>query len=124
MFQPVPTKGFAMKMIRKSLAVLPALILAAPFYLADHAAAGVGGSDHYDGNNWNKRYNEGFYSNSGAGVPAGSAIGAIGSSVSRLPGNCVSVTYGGVAYRKCGSYWMQPRYRGSTVVYVRVRRPY
>ena len=113
-----------MTTIRKSLAVLSALILAAPFYLADHAAAGVDGSDHYDGNNWNKRYNEGFYATSGTGVAGGSAIGAIGSSLPTLPRGCVAVTYGGVAYRKCGNYWMQPRYRGSTVVYVRVIRPY
>ena len=113
-----------MTTILKSLAVLSALILTAPFHLADQAAAGVGGSDHYDGNNWNKRYNEGFHQSSGGSVAAGSAIGAIGSSVTTLPGNCVAVTYGGVGYRKCGNHWMQPRSRGSKVVYVRVKRPY
>jgi len=106
-----------MTTVRKSPAVLSALILAAPLYLASQAAAGVGGSDHYDGNNWNKRYNEGFYGTGAANVAGGSAIGAIGSSVSTLPRGCVAVTYGGVAYRKCGNYWMQPRYRGQSSMF-------
>jgi hypothetical protein len=57
-------------------------------------------------------------------VGVGIAIGAIGSAVYSLPANCVVATYGGIAYRQCGNYWLQPRDQGSQVVYVRVGRPY
>jgi hypothetical protein len=93
-----------MTTIRKSLAVRSALILTAPFYLADQAEAeGRGGSDRYNRNR--PKYYE---------SPA----------TSTLPADCAAVTYGGVAYRKCGNAWMQPRYQGSKVVYVRVKPPY
>jgi hypothetical protein len=98
-----------MTTIRKSLAVLSVLILAAPFQRADQAAAAGGGSDHYNRNKSIVRFNESYYRSPAA---------------STLPGNCVAVTYGGVAYQKCGNFWMQPRYRGSKVVYVQVKRPF
>jgi hypothetical protein len=52
------------------------LILPAPFYLADQAAAvGLGGSDHYEGNNDYQRYNEGYYPS--LGLFALNAIGVV-----------------------------------------------
>ena len=45
-----------MTMIRKSLAAANPC----PFCPEARQAAGIGGSDHYDGNNWNKQYAAGF----------------------------------------------------------------
>ncbi|MEM7462695.1 MAG: hypothetical protein AAF362_08425 [Pseudomonadota bacterium] len=58
------------------------------------------------------------------GVAVGATIGAIGSAVYTLPPGCVVVDYGGIAYRHCDEYWLQPRYQGSRVIYVRVSPPF
>ena len=56
-----------------------------------------------------------------AGVVTGLAIGSIAYT---LPTGCVTRTYGGVAYRYCGTTWYRPQVGGSTVSYVVVNQPY
>jgi hypothetical protein len=48
----------------------------------------------------------------------------LGAVVATLPdAGCTSFAVGGVAYRRCGSTYYQPFYRGSTVQYVVVPAP-
>ena len=49
---------------------------------------------------------------------------AIGTQVSAVPPDCVSVVANGVAYQHCGPTWYQPRYVGSSVQYVVVAAPW
>lgn len=41
----------------------------------------------------------------------------------QLPGNCLQVVQGNVAYLQCGTVWYQPQYQGSDVTYVVVNAP-
>jgi len=49
---------------------------------------------------------------------------AIGTQVSSVPPDCVSVVANGVAYQHCGPTWYQPRYVGSSVQYIVVAAPW
>lgn len=49
---------------------------------------------------------------------------AIGTQVSAVPADCVSVVANGVAYQHCGPTWYQPRYVGSSVQYIVVTSPW
>jgi len=49
---------------------------------------------------------------------------AIGTQVSAVPAECVSVVANGVAYQHCGPTWYQPRYVGSSVQYIVVAAPW
>lgn len=49
---------------------------------------------------------------------------AIGTQVSAVPPDCVSVVANGVAYQHCGPTWYQPRYVGSSVQYIVVTAPW
>jgi hypothetical protein len=49
---------------------------------------------------------------------------AIGTRVTTVPVDCVSVMANGVAYQQCGQTWYQPRYYGNTVQFVVVRAPW
>jgi len=49
---------------------------------------------------------------------------AIGTQVSVVPPDCVSVVANGVAYQHCGPTWYQPRYVGSSVQYIVVTAPW
>lgn len=49
---------------------------------------------------------------------------AIGTQVSSVPPECVSVVANGVAYQHCGPTWYQPRYVGSSVQYIVVAAPW
>jgi hypothetical protein len=49
----------------------------------------------------------------------------VGTTVYVLPASsCSNYTYSGVYYYNCGDDWYQPRYVGTQVTYVVVRRPY
>lgn len=49
---------------------------------------------------------------------------AIGTQVSSVPAECVSVVANGVAYQHCGPTWYQPRYVGGAVQYIVVAAPW
>ncbi|WP_218171737.1 hypothetical protein [Pseudomonas gingeri] len=49
---------------------------------------------------------------------------AIGTHVSEVPPDCVSVIAYGVSYQHCGATWYQPQYIGSSVQFVVVRAPW
>ncbi|QLG93401.1 hypothetical protein HZF02_16165 [Pseudomonas yamanorum] len=49
---------------------------------------------------------------------------AIGTRVTTVPVNCVSVIANGVAYQHCGPTWYQPQYVGSSVQYIVVTAPW
>lgn len=49
---------------------------------------------------------------------------AIGTQVSAVPADCVSVVANGVAYQHCGPTWYQPRYVGSSLQYIVVTSPW
>lgn len=49
---------------------------------------------------------------------------AIGTRVTTVPVDCVSVIANGVAYQHCGPTWYQPQYVGSTVQYIVVAAPW
>ena len=49
---------------------------------------------------------------------------AIGTQVSSVPAECVSVVANGVAYQHCGPTWYQPRYVGGSVQYIVVAAPW
>ncbi len=58
-----------------------------------------------------------------AGATAAATSVALGSTVTVLPSNCVTVFSGDLTYFQCGSVWYQPRYAGSGVAYVVVSAP-
>jgi hypothetical protein len=41
-----------------------------------------------------------------------------------MPPSCATVTYGGVAYRRCDGRYYQPFYQGDQLVYRVVPAPY
>jgi len=47
----------------------------------------------------------------------------IGSRVRVLPSSCLIISYYGANYYRCGSYYYQPYYEGSEVIYVVVEKP-
>lgn len=49
---------------------------------------------------------------------------AIGTRVTTVPVDCVSVVANGVAYQHCGPTWYQPQYVGSSVQYIVVAAPW
>ena len=49
---------------------------------------------------------------------------AIGTQVSSVPPECVSVVANGLAYQHCGPTWYQPRYVGGGVQYIVVAAPW
>lgn len=49
---------------------------------------------------------------------------AIGTRVTTVPVDCVSVIANGVAYQHCGPTWYQPQYVGSSVQYIVVAAPW
>ncbi|MDH3684676.1 MAG: hypothetical protein OEP95_00540 [Myxococcales bacterium] len=49
---------------------------------------------------------------------------AIGTVARSLPRDCRIVVWHDVTYHSCGSTWYQPRYEGTTIVYVVVTEPY
>jgi hypothetical protein len=49
---------------------------------------------------------------------------AVGTIARSLPRDCSVVVHRGVTYHSCGSTWYQPRYEGTTIVYVVVTEPY
>ena len=57
------------------------------------------------------------------GATAATAI-AIGSQVTSVPADCVSVVANNVAYQHCGPTWYQPRYVGGNVQFVVVPAPW
>lgn len=61
-----------------------------------------------------------------AAVVAGTtaAVIAIGTRVTAIPPDCVSVVANGIAYQHCGPTWYQPQYVGSNVQFVVVRSPW
>ncbi len=61
-----------------------------------------------------------------AAVVAGTtaAVIAIGTRVTVIPADCVSVVANGVAYQHCGPTWYQPQYVGSSVQFVVVHSPW
>jgi len=48
----------------------------------------------------------------------------VGSRVRVLPRSCVIVSSSGINYYRCGTYYYQPYYEGSEVIYVIVEKPY
>ena len=58
-----------------------------------------------------------------AGTTAAITSAAMGSTVTALPSNCVTVFNGNLTYFQCGAVWYQPRYAGSGVTYVVVTAP-
>jgi hypothetical protein len=52
------------------------------------------------------------------------AVIAIGTRVTVIPADCVSVVANGVAYQHCGPTWYQPQYVGSSVQFVVVHSPW
>ncbi|MGB7451584.1 MAG: hypothetical protein WBM36_05615 [Lysobacterales bacterium] len=42
----------------------------------------------------------------------------VGMSLATLPYGCTTRVRGGITYHYCGGIWYQPRYQGTTVVYV------
>lgn len=57
------------------------------------------------------------------GATTATAI-AIGSQVTSVPADCVSVVANNVAYQHCGPTWYQPRYVGGNVQFVVVPAPW
>ena len=58
-----------------------------------------------------------------AGPTAAITSAALGSTVTALPANCVTVFNGNLTYFQCGSVWCQPGYAGSGMTYVVVTPP-
>ena len=58
-----------------------------------------------------------------AGTVIGAAAASVGQYVEVLPSNCISEVVRGISYWNCGGMWYQPRYSGSSIVYVVVPAP-
>ena len=79
--------------------------------------------DHWDGGD--------FIAGAVTGAVVGAAVGAatrpstvvVGTVYNTLPSGCVALSAGIGTYYECGSVYYQPRYQGSSVVYVAIDRP-
>lgn len=78
-----------------------------------------GGGGYYGGGNYNRGPSVGA-------VVAATIVTAVvvGAVVNSIPPNCDTLVVNGLAYRNCGGTYYQPQYRGSSVSYVVVNRPY
>ncbi len=56
------------------------------------------------------------------GAITGLVVGSIVSAAS-MPPSCTSEMINGIAYKRCGSTWYQPRYSGDQVTYIVVNPP-
>lgn len=82
-----------------------------------HNGGHHGDYHHHGYDNWH-HYDNHYGRWVAGGVAAGVTAAAIGSIIYSLPGSCYQQADG---YFLCNGYYYQPQYRGSQVVYVRVR---